>query len=719
MKNIQRILFIILISNVALSQNITLEEIWTGKFSPKGITELRSMNDGEHYTVLKSNKEASLIEKNSYTTTAEKSIILNGSKLENARRFSKYFFSPDEESVILETNIKPIYRHSYTSKNYIYNFEKQELKEIFEGQQQVPTFSPDGKKIAFVKNNNIYIKDIYSGKVYEITEDGKNNEIINGVADWVYEEEFAFVKAFCWSPDSKYISYLKFDEKEVPEMNMNIFGTSLYPYNAKFKYPKAGEKNSKVSIHIYNLIDKTTRKVEMSEQEDFYIPRIKWNKSEHKLSYITLNRHQNKLKLNLIDAKTMKQKTILEELSKTYIDIDDDLTFLDDNSFIWTSDKSGFKHIYHYTDDGKLIKQVTKGNWEITDFYGYNKSEEKIYYQSTENGSINRGVYSISINGKNKSGISVKKGVNSAKFSFTHKYYINRYSNADSPATYSLHSSNKGKLIKIIEDNRDLKENLKSYNMSAKEFFTINIGEKKQLNAWMIKPIDFDKKKKYPVFMYVYGGPGSQTVKNEWQGSNYMWFEMLAQKGYIVVSVDNRGTGGKGAEFKKVTYKKLGDLEIEDQIYAAKYLSSLKYVDKERIGMFGWSYGGFMTSLAMTKGAEIFKMGIAVAPVINWKYYDSVYTERYMQTPSENKEGYDDNSPLKYVSQLKGAFLLIHGTADDNVHYQNTMKMVEALVQANKQFDLFIYPDKNHSIYGGNTRLHLYKKMTDFIEQNL
>jgi len=720
MKNILfYVLFLLLASPIVNAQkNISVEEIWGGEFSQEYINDIQSMNNGKYYTVLEYGKMGTSIDKYSYSSFNKVSTIVSGTNLIEAPFFTSYTFSPDEKSILLATEVTPIYRYSYTAKHYLYNVNSKELKEISDNLEQEPTFSPDGSKIAFVRANNIFIKTI-NGSEKQITSDGKNNEIINGITDWVYEEEFAFVKAFSWSPDGNYIAYLKFDEKEVPEISIDVFSTTLYPNQMRFKYPKAGEKNSKVSLHIYSVVDGTSKKVSISETNDFYIPRIKWNKENHNLSFILLNRHQNNLQLKLVNASTMKQKTLLHEKSNTYIDVDEDLTFLDDNSFIWTSDKDGFNHIYLYDATGELKKQITKGDWEITSFYGYNKEKKKLYFQSTENGAINRSVYSIKINGQNKRGLSDKEGNNNAKFSSDFSYYINTYSNANTPNTYSLNKSKDGKIIKVILDNSYLKNTLSSYNMSEKKFLTIKTPKGDELNAWMIKPTDFNPTKKYPIFMYVYGGPGSQTVENSWGGTNFMWFEMLAQKGYIVVSVDNRGTGGKGADFKKSTYKELGKLEIEDQISAAKYLGSLPYVDENRIGMFGWSYGGYMTALAMTKGADIFKMGIAVAPVTNWRFYDSVYTERYMQTPQENENGYDDNSPINHVSKLKGSFLLVHGSADDNVHYQNTMQMIEALVQANKQFDLFIYPDKNHGIYGGNTRLHLYTKMTNYIENNL
>ena len=704
--------------NIEKLKQVSLEEIWGGKFSQEYINDIQSMNDGESYTVLEYGDSGSEINKYSYSSFNKISNIVKGSELIDAPFFTNYTFSSDENKILLATEVSQVYRHSYTAKHYIYNINSSKLIELSIGEEQEPTFSPDGSKVAYVSDNNIYIFNLESSKTTQVTTDGKKNELINGITDWVYEEEFSFVRAFEWSPDSKYVAYLKFDERNVPEISMDIFGEDLYPTQMRFKYPKAGEDNSKVSIHVYN-VNKQEEKTVGINNGDNYIPRLKWNNSNHSLSYIIMNRHQNDLKLNLVDAYTMKQTTLLHETSNTYIDINDNLTFLKDNSFIWTSEKEGFNHLYLYNSTGKLIKKITKGNWEVTSFYGYDNISKKLFYQSTEEGSINRSIYSRGSRGNKKVNLSKNKGTNSANFSKYFKYYINTHSDANSPNTYSLTKSINGKIIKVIEANEGLKNTLSQYNLTPKEFFTIKTGDNVKLNAWIMKPSNFDTNKKYPVLMYVYGGPGSQTVENSWGYSNYMWFQMLAENGYIVVSVDNRGTGGKGADFKKITYKELGKYEINDQIEAAKFLSKLPYIDGKRIGMFGWSFGGYMSSLAMTKGADTFKMGIAVAPVTNWRFYDSIYTERYMQTPQENTSGYDKNSPINYVSKLKGSYLLVHGSADDNVHYQNTMRMIEALVQENKQFDLFIYPDKNHGIYGGNTRLHLYGKMTNFIYNNL
>jgi dipeptidyl-peptidase 4 len=704
-------------NDIVSKKDITLKDALGYTFYPKSIDDIQSLKDGDYYVVLNRNSKGSRIDKYSYKTFKFVETVVDGSKI-SVNSFTSYLFSPDESKVILTTDQKAIYRHSYTAQHYIYDLKTGEIIKLSDSYEQEPTFSKDGSKIAYVRDNNIYYKDLKSGQTHQVTHDGEFNKIINGVADWVYEEEFGFVRAFDWSADGKYLAYIKFDESEVPEISIDIFGKELYPNQMVFKYPKAGEKNSDVSLHIFELSSNDTKNVEVNEQGDFYIPRIMWNNEKHTLVYTWFNRLQNHMQINSVDAVSLKSNNLYTEKDEKYVDLSDDIQFLKDNSFVLTSEKDGYRHIYHYSSTGKLINQVTKGNWEVTKLYGIDQGAKRIYYQSTENGSINRGIYSVKLNSKSKRKLKTDESTNNASFSSNFNYFINISSTANTPAKYELYSS-RGKKLKVIEDNSDLSSRMQNFKVSKKEFFTIKLENNVELNAWMMKPLDFDESKKYPVFMYVYGGPGSQTVQNSWGYSNYFWFSMLAQKGYIVVSVDNRGTGGKGADFKKCTYKELGKYEIEDQIKAAKYLSSLDYVDQDRIGMFGWSFGGYMTSLAMTKGADVFKAGIAVAPVTNWRFYDSVYTERYMSVPSENASGYDDNSPINHVGLMKGKYLLVHGSADDNVHYQNTMRMVESLVQANKQFDLFIYPDKNHGIYGGNTRMHLYTKMTNFILENL
>ncbi len=630
-----------------------------------------------------------------------------------------YTFDSTEKMILLACNSNQIFRHSFTADYYLYNTTNKELTKLFDFQVQEPTFSPDGKMIAYAKDNNLFVYDLATKISTQITTDGKKNAIINGITDWVYEEEFAFVKAFDWSKDSKKVAYIRFDESEVPEFSMSMFGQELYPTVETFKYPKAGEKNAEVSLHIYDVAAAATKKVDLGKYNDFYIARMQWTNDANVLSAQVLNRHQDNLDLLFIDGNSAVAKVVLNEKDKAYVDVTDNLTFLKDNSFIWTSEKDGFNHIYVYDKNGKLKNQVTKGNWEVTSYYGFDEKSNSVFYQSTENGSINRSIYSIALDGKNKKVLSNEVGTNKGTFSPNFQYYINTFSSAKQPTRYTLNDAKSGKQLQVIEDNAALASSLKKYDLPAKEFFVLKTAKGNELNAWIMKPKDFDPSKKYPVFMYQYSGPGSQQVVNGWGSSNEYWFMMLTQQGYIVACVDGRGTGFKGADFKKVTQLELGKYEVEDQIDAAKVIGNYPYVDKSRIGIFGWSFGGFMASNCLFKGNDTFKMAIAVAPVTNWRFYDSVYTERYMHTPQENASGYDDNSPINYVDGLKGKFLLIHGSGDDNVHVQNSMQMMEALIQANKQFDSQIYPDKNHGIYGGYTRIQLYNKMTNFIKANL
>ena len=717
------LLFLLLLTSVFAQQKVSVEAIYTGQFQAKQMDELQSMKNTNQYTVLNYDQSSRSLQIDVFDFATLKKVntlidTKNQPKLSDG--IDSYMFSSDEKQLLIANNTNRIYRHSFTADYFLYNLETKELNKILE-QVQEPTFSPDGKKIGYVKENNIYIFDIASKTNSQITTDGKKNAIINGITDWVYEEEFAFVRAFDWSKDSKKIAFIRFDESQVPEFSMSIFAKDLYPKTETFKYPKAGEKNSLVSLHLYNVDSKTTKKVDLSTYSDFYIPRIEWTNDANVLSAKILNRHQDNLDLLFVDGTTAATKLVLNEKDKSYIDFvdKDNLTFLNDNSFIWTSELDGFNHIYWYDKSGKLINQITKGNWEVTEYYGFDEKTKSVFYQSTEEGSINRAVFRIGLDGKNKTRLSQTLGTNAATFSPNFQYFINTFSTASQPTIYSLNESKTGKQLQVIENNEALVAKLKEYNLPQKEFFVLKTEKGNELNAWIMKPKDFDSSKKYPVFMYQYSGPGSQQVNNEWGSYDDYWFAMLAQQGYIVACVDGRGTGYKGAAFKKVTYKELGKYEVEDQIDAAKVIGNYPYVDKSRIGIWGWSYGGFMSSNCILKGNDVFKMAIAVAPVTNWRFYDSVYTERYMQTPQENPSGYDNNSPINFVEKLKGKYLLIHGSGDDNVHVQNSMQMMEALIQANKQFDSQIYPDKNHGIYGGKTRIQLFNKMTNFIKNNL
>ncbi|WP_299885434.1 S9 family peptidase [uncultured Lacinutrix sp.] len=718
-------LFFFLVSIPLLSaqnKNITLEDIWTkGTFRTERLDALHSMNNGKQYSVLNLNREAknTTIDIYDYKTLKKVKTLVNSLEIDAIPMFSDYTFSEDESQVLLATNEESIFRRSTLGNYFVFNTKTGQVISVAKEKIQEPTFSPNGKMIAYGLNNNLYVKNLESGETSQITFDGEKNKIINGITDWVYEEEFGFVRAFEWNANSDKIAFIRFDETNVPEFSMDVYGQNLYQTQTVFKYPKAGETNANVSLHVYDLKKNKTKDVKVNKTyKDFYIPRIKWSNAPNMLSAHYMNRHQNELDLWIIDTEENNAYLVIEEKDKAYIDVTDNLTFLKDKSFIWTSEKDGYNHIYHYSKKGKLLNQVTKGNWEVTNYYGYDEKNDRIYYQSVENGSINRDVYSIKLNGTNKKRLTKSTGTNRADFSADFTYFINTFSNATTPPEYTLNDAVSGNLVKSIKDNDILAKTVSEFKTSQKEFSTIKVNGN-DLNMWMIKPANFDATKQYPLFMYQYSGPGSQSVANRWNGANDYWYQMLAQKGYIVVCVDGRGTGLKGADFKKITQKELGKFEVEDQIAAAKLLGQRAYIDQTRIGIWGWSYGGFMSSNALFKGNDVFKMAIAVAPVTSWRFYDSIYTERYMTTPQENASGYDDNSPINHVDKLKGDFLLIHGTGDDNVHVQNTMRMIDALIKADKQFEWMIYPDDAHGIRGTNRRAHLYKKMTNFVDRTL
>lgn len=704
--------------SVALAQKkkISLEEIWQGAFRTEYMDVLRSMKNGEEYTVLNFNRSprSSSLDKYDYRTSNKLETIVASS--ESIPFFSSYTFSDDESKVLLSTEIEPIFRHSRLGIYYVYDIASKSITKVSDVKIQEPLLSPDGSQVAYVYNNNLYSMDLASKETRQITTDGSKGAIINGVTDWVYEEEFAFVRAFAWNSNGTKIAFLRFDETNVPHFSMDVYGQNLYPFQHEFKYPKAGEENAKVSLHMYDVTSGSISAINLGD--GYYIPRIKWKNNPNELSVQTLNRHQNHLKMYTVNATDNTASLLFEEKDAAYVDITDDLTFLQDDSFIWTSEMDGYNHIYLYAKDGKLKHQLTQGPWEVTSYYGFDKKRNRIFYQSTENGSINRDVYSVGANGKRKKRLTTQEGNNGADFSADFTYFINTFSNATTPYRFTLHDATDGKQLKEIKNNEALTGKLEGYDITPKEFSTININGN-DLNMWMMKPSDFDENKKYPLLMFQYSGPGSQQVANRWWGSNDFWHGMLASQGYVVACVDGRGTGLKGRDFKKVTYMNLVKYETEDQIAAAKRLSELPYIDENRTGIWGWSYGGHMSTNCLLKGNDVFEMAIAVAPVTSWRFYDTIYTERFMRTPAENPSGYDDNSPFNYPELLKGKYLLVHGSGDDNVHVQNSMRMIEALVQANKDFEWAIYPDRNHGIYGGNTRLHLFSKMTKFVKENL
>lgn len=723
MKNIKYTLAFLLFAGISATaqKKISQEEIWNGTFRTQGMTSLNAMKNINAYTVLDYNRgnKSYQIDLYDFATLERTKNILNTKNFPELTEISEYSFNNDETKLLIATNYNPIYRHSFTSLFYTFDLKTNKLIKVSDNEIQEPQFNYDGSKIAYVYDNNIFVNDLNLNKSIQITNDGVKNKIINGITDWVYEEEFAFVRAYDWNADGTKIAYIKFDETEVPEFSMDVYGDGLYPTQQVFKYPKAGEKNAKVSLHIYDLKTNKTTKVDLGKYNDFYIPRIKWTNDANVLSAQVLNRHQNNLDLLFIDGNSADFNIVLNEKDKAYVDITDNLTFLDDNSFIWTSEKDGFNHIYHYDKNGKLKNQITKGNWEVTDYYGFDKKKSKIYYQSVENGSTKRDVYSIDLNGKNKKRLTQNNGTNKATFSPNFEYFINAFSSSKTAPTYTLNETSNGKEIKTIVSNKALEEKLKAYNLPEKEFFEIKNAKGDVLNAYLMKPKNFDPNKKYPMLMYQYSGPGSQQVADKWLDSNDYWHALLTQEGYIVICVDGRGTGFKGADFKKETQNNLGKYEVEDQVFVAKEMAKKNFIDENRIGIWGWSFGGFMSSNALFQAPEVFKTAIAVAPVTSWRFYDSIYTERFLSTPQENPKGYDENSPISYAGNLKGNYLLIHGTADDNVHVQNAMVLMNALIHQNKKFDSEIYPDKNHGIYGGKTREQLFTKMTEYIKENL
>ena len=712
----------------AQQKTVSVEEIYDGTFRTKGMDVLRSRNNGTQYTLLNYDRSSKIqtIDLYQYESLEKVETLLSTEDLDGISYMSSYSFSDDETKVLLATELKPIYRRSSLGTYYVYDFQSKELIKISENQIQEPSLSPDGSKVAYGFENNLYLFDLRSKNTTQMTFDGKKNHIINGITDWVYEEEFSFVRAFQWSPQGTHIAFLRFDETEVPEFSMPIYGDDLYPQIQTFKYPKAGENNAEVSLHLYELRSGSVSKIDV---DAYYIPRIKWKHHPDELVFQTLNRHQNKLVLYNYNKNTKELSVLHTETDAAYVDVNDDLTFLVDDSFIWTSEKDGYNHLYLHDKSGKQKRQLTSGAWEVTSYYGYDQKNKKIFFQSTAEGSINRDVYSVGINGKGLKRLTSKEGINRASFSADFTYFINTHSNATTPPSYSLYTtatnnrlkdSNSAQtlMLKTVVENAALLDKLEDYSISYKEFSTIEVNGN-DLNMWMIKPDDFDPSKKYPLLMFQYSGPGSQSVSNSWMGGNDYWYQLLQSKGYIIACVDGRGTGFKGRDFKKTTYLQLVRYESDDQIAAAEKLSELPYIDEDRTAIWGWSFGGDMAMHCILKGNDVFEAAISVAPVTSWRFYDTIYTERFMRTPQENPEGYDLNSPLNYADQLKGKLLLVHGSADDNVHFQNTMRMVEELVQANKQFDWAVYPDKNHGIYGGKTRVQLYTKMTNFILNNL
>jgi dipeptidyl-peptidase-4 len=721
----KKIIFSLIIfpSLILAQKKLTLEDAWLKySFYPKSAQGFNVQNNGLNYVDVEGEGDAATLSQFEIKSGKKTKVLVNANDIKFNDKLidiNSYQFNPTETKLLLSENAEYIYRRSPKANYYIYDIAtKKTISLCDKGKQMFPTFSKDGNKIAFVRENNLYILNLLDGVETTVTKDGEFNKIKNGWGDWVYEEEFSKADYFSWSPDGNYLAYIKFNESKLKEYTIESYNGNLYPDKYTYKYPKAGEDNSIVSVHIFDTKLNNTTTADIGSETDIYIPRISFTNDSKTLSIQRLNRLQNKLELLFVNATNGTSKVILTDEAKTYVDVTDDLLFVGNKGFITSSEKDNYNHLYFYDLNGKLINQITKGNWDLIRFNGYDEKTNLVYYTSTENGAINRDVYSVQLDGKNKKQLSTKIGFNNFEFTTGYKYYISSYSNANTPPVYEL-CDIKGKTIKVLEDNKSLVEKLKTYNLSKRVFFKFKTSEGVELNGWMMKPQNFDSTKKYPVYMYAYNGPGANEVNNAFDPIEYTWHNLLCQEGYMVVCVDGRGTFGKGREFKHSTYLQLGKLETIDQIETAKYLGALNYVDKSRIGFQGWSYGGFMACNLITKGADYFKATIAVAPVTNWKYYDNIYTERFMRKPKDNTSGYEDNSPTSHVKKIKGKFLLIHGSSDDNVHLQNSMELVAAMVKYNIPFEYMVYPNKNHGISGGMTRMHIYGKMFKFVKENL
>jgi dipeptidyl-peptidase-4 len=715
-------------AGLSAQKQLTNRDIWYSPvFSGDFVGGLASMNDGQHYTSLEEEGGKLVINRYAYRTGNKVETLVKGSELVPSGSkmpvdMEEYSFSGDERKLMIGTEGEALYRYSSFARNYVFDRTSRKLVPLSDPsgpKQRLATFSPDGSKAAFVRENDLYVVDLGTMKETRITSDGAWNKVINGATDWVYEEEFALVQGYAWSPGGTKILFLRSEESAVKEFFIPMYQDNLYPEEQRFKYPKAGEVNSIVSLLVYDIASGTTRTIPTTME---YIPRLGWTSSDDVLWFMRMDRLQRTKEIATVDLTQRSTDPIptvvYKETSDTYVEVTDDLHFLGDGSgFVLTSEKNGWNHVYFVPMSGSP-RTITTGDWDVVEVKGIEEKSKRVVFTAAKNSPLDQEVWSVGLDGKGLRQLSPLGGHNDAEFSTGMRYFINTRSTLNDPPTITLHEGS-GKVVKTLKDNARLRRSVAEYGMVPREFFQMSTSDGITLNGWMMRPPNMERDKKYPVFMVQYSGPNSNEVGNDFGGRNQLWHSLLVQKGYIVACVDGRGTGRRGRDFRHVTYGQLGKYETEDQIAAAGWLAKQPYVDGTRIGIQGWSYGGYMSSLCITKGANVFKAAIAVAPVTNWRYYDTIYTERYMGLPKDNADGYDDNSPINHVDKLKGNYLLIHGTADDNVHYQNAAEMINALVKANKQFDQFSYPDKNHGIYGGTTRMHLYDLMTDWIMENL
>lgn len=680
-----------------------------GTFEQKTVSGVRSLSDGERYTTMSDGRVLCF----SYRTGEPAGVLFDASAAEPRIEFTDYVLSADERRLLLTTDVEPIYRHSFTAEYWIYDRQDGSLRRLSQGgPQQQAQFSPDGSRVAFVRGGNLFVADPAAGSERQLTFDGRFNHIINGLPDWVYEEEFSFARAFAWSPDGRKIAYLRFDESRVKQYNMNRFAGGLYPENYTFKYPKAGEQNSVVELYCCDAADGSTVRMDTGEQTDQYIPRLFWTPTGQ-LGFYRLNRLQNHFEVLLCDSSGAS-RVVYDERNDRYVERVDGrtVTFLPDGDrFVVRSERDGFMHLYLYGVSEGLLGRITSGEWEVTELLGI--EGDRVYYLSTETSPLRRDLYTVRLDGRGKRRLTGGDGTYRIAPSRGFRYFISYFSNVRTPNRVTLHRSD-GRLVRTLEDNAALRTKLDELQVPVKEFFRFATSEGVELNGYMVRPNGFDSSRRYPVLMTQYSGPGSQQAADRW---TIGWEDVLVQQGYIVACVDGRGTGFRGEEFKKCTYGELGKYETVDQIEAARYLASLPYVDPDRIGIYGWSYGGFMALNCILKGNDVFRAAIAVAPVTSWRFYDTIYTEIYNGLPQDNPSGYDDNSPIHFADRLKGKLLIAHGTGDDNVHIQNTYEMITRLVEYDKPFELYVYPDRNHGM--GPSRHHLMERCIEFVQRNL
>ena len=711
---------------VSASEKISVSDIAAGKFAARAVSGVRPIDGTSLYARI--SDDGRQIVEYSFKTGRQTRVLFDvantmGSKID---AFDGYTFSPDGTRMLIQTKTESIYRRSFRAQYYIYTIASRKLEPLSAGgAQQVPVWSPDGMQIAFVRNNNIFlVKLLYDNAESQVTKDGEFNKVINGVPDWVNEEEFGLSSALTFTADGSMLCWVKYDETDVKTYSLQMFKGlkpareeyADYPGLYSYKYPKAGQDNSKVSVWSYDIKSHKAMKLQVPLDADGYIPRIKATADASRLLVLTLNRHQDELDVYAVNPRSTVATLLIKEKADKYVK-EEVLSGLriGKNSILLPSDRSGFMNLYLYNMNGQLLRTIGNGSYDITDTYGYDEATGDVFYQAALLGAHDRQVLVSHKNGKTAR-LTEREGWNTALFAADCSYFINTWSDYDTPYVYTVRDAS-GRVLSTPEDNKALRETIARYGWTKKEPFTFTTSEGVKLDGWMVKPADFDASRKYPVILFQYSGPGSQQVTNSWSagmmgqgGALDMYF---AQQGFIVACVDGRGTGGRGSEFEKCTYLRLGDLESKDQVEAALYMGSLPYVDKQNIGIWGWSYGGFNTLMSMSEGRGVFKAGVAVAPPTNWKFYDTIYTERYMRTPKENPDGYAVN-PIERAANLHGALLICHGMADDNVHPQNTFEYAEALVQADKDFREIYYTNRNHSIYGGNTRNHLMRQIANF-----